>query len=172
MPNLLRLSCFPEFSQLRSVPKSSRAPSLNSNYLRPSQGRAEPGFLEVLSHSAWFGDLTQHSPPQVGRGNNEQTKMSEGRYSTVRPVGREHFPETPKGFIAIRIIQLILAVAALGVDAYVLSNVLFDGVELTMFVVSRIWKYLDTCSQRQASLVPPRPCLYTGSPLNRCIKPP
>lgn len=62
--------------------------------------------------------------------------MSEGRYSTIRPEGREHFPKTPKGFIAIRIVQLILAVAVLGLDAYVLSNVLFDGAELTIFVVS------------------------------------
>lgn len=65
---------------------------------------------------------------------------SDRRYSTVRAAGREHFPESPRGFIAIRIVQLILAVACLGTDAYVLSNVLFDGVELTMFVVSLLFR--------------------------------
>lgn len=62
--------------------------------------------------------------------------MSDPRYSPARELGREHFPRTPKGFIAIRIVQLILAVTTLGLDAYVLSIVLYDGAELTIFVVS------------------------------------
>lgn len=83
---------------------------------------------------------------------------SDRRYSTVRAAGREHFPESPRGFIAIRIVQLILAVACLGTDAYVLSNVLFDGVELTMFVVSllfrrRSWSNLFFLKKKEREMV-------------------
>ncbi|KAK5658735.1 hypothetical protein OQA88_1544 [Cercophora sp. LCS_1] len=39
-------------------------------------------------------------------------------YSAQRPRGREHIPLFPKGWIAIRIVQLVLAVLVLGLSAY------------------------------------------------------
>ncbi|KAK0656556.1 hypothetical protein B0T16DRAFT_452112 [Cercophora newfieldiana] len=40
------------------------------------------------------------------------------KYSAVRPAGREHVPIYPKGFIALRIVQLVLAVLILALAAY------------------------------------------------------
>lgn len=53
-----------------------------------------------------------------------------------RAPGREHFPLYPQNFIAIRIVQLVLAVIILGLDAYGLSLLSFTGDELNMFTVS------------------------------------
>lgn len=36
----------------------------------------------------------------------------------ARPLGREHIPAYPKGFIAIRIVQLVLALIVLGLAGY------------------------------------------------------
>lgn len=58
-----------------------------------------------------------------------------GNSSIVRPAGREHIPLYPKGFIAIRIVQLVIAVIILGLDAYVLSEILTTGAELSIFTV-------------------------------------
>lgn len=44
--------------------------------------------------------------------------MSAPQYSTRRLTGREHFPEFPKGFIAIRIVQLVLSVVILGLCGF------------------------------------------------------
>lgn len=44
--------------------------------------------------------------------------MSAPQYSTRRLAGREHFPEFPKGFIAIRIVQLVLSVVILGLCGF------------------------------------------------------
>lgn len=41
--------------------------------------------------------------------------------STSRPYGREHIPAYPQGLIAPRLVQLILSVAVLGLDAYTIS---------------------------------------------------
>lgn len=58
-------------------------------------------------------------------------------YSTARPAGREHWPVYPKSFIAIRIVQLVLAVIILALDAYTLTAVTTIGTELSIFTVSR-----------------------------------
>jgi hypothetical protein len=44
--------------------------------------------------------------------------MEDPRYSAVRAPGREHIPLYPQGFIAIRIIQMILAVIILGLSSF------------------------------------------------------
>lgn len=58
-----------------------------------------------------------------------------GNNSTVWPAGREHVPVYPKGFIAIRIVQLVIAVVILGLDAYTVSQILSSGDELIIFTV-------------------------------------
>lgn len=63
--------------------------------------------------------------------------MFENSRSTERAAGREHIPIYPKGFIAIRIIQLVIAVIILGLIAYSLSLIIFDGNSLNIFTVSR-----------------------------------
>lgn len=60
-----------------------------------------------------------------------------GNYSTGRPAGREHVPVYPKGFIAIRIVQLVVAIIVLGLDAYTLSVIETSGNELNIFTVSK-----------------------------------
>lgn len=57
-------------------------------------------------------------------------------YSAVRPAGREHFPSYPKGFIAIRIVQLVIAVIILGIDAFTLSRFAWRANGLNAFTVS------------------------------------
>ncbi len=41
----------------------------------------------------------------------------------------------PKGFIALRILQLVTAIAILGLAGYGIHYVSFDGIDLTMFTV-------------------------------------
>jgi len=53
--------------------------------------------------------------------------------NTVRPPGREHTLGLPRALIAIRIIQLVLAVLILGLDAYGLYVLAFSGAALNMF---------------------------------------
>lgn len=59
--------------------------------------------------------------------------MFENSRSTERAAGREHIPIYPKGFIAIRTIQLVIAVIILGLIAYSLSLIIFDGNSLNIF---------------------------------------
>ncbi|PSR87419.1 hypothetical protein BD289DRAFT_432355 [Coniella lustricola] len=59
------------------------------------------------------------------------------KYSSNRPYGREHIPDHPKGFIALRIVQLILSVVVLGLDAYTLSLLSFDANQLNIFTA--VW---------------------------------
>ena len=58
------------------------------------------------------------------------------KYSAVRLPGREHIPVYPKGFIAVRILQLIFSVIVLGLGAYGLSWAVFDGDIFIVVVVS------------------------------------
>ncbi len=56
-------------------------------------------------------------------------------------VGRHHILALPKGFIALRILQLVTALVILGLAAYGIHFVSFDGVDLTMFTVpTSIWE--------------------------------
>lgn len=57
------------------------------------------------------------------------------KYSNERTAGREHFPLYPKGFVAIRIVQLVLAIIVLGLSAYGVSLLVFAGDCLTLFTV-------------------------------------
>lgn len=50
-----------------------------------------------------------------------------GNQSISRPYGREYIPAYPQSFIALRIVQLILSVAVLGLDAYTISLYSFDA---------------------------------------------
>ncbi len=66
-----------------------------------------------------------------------------GVYSSQRAPGREHIPVYPKGFIAVRIIQLVLSLVVIGLSAfglaYVSSDYLiagFPGADLNIFAVS------------------------------------
>lgn len=73
--------------------------------------------------------------------------MNNSKYSAYRPAGREHIPIYPKGFIALRIVQLVLALIILGLCAYSLTSELsFSGGALSVFTVS-------SPSQRQFSTV-------------------
>ena len=56
-------------------------------------------------------------------------------YSNQRAPGREHIPVFPKGFIAIRIIQLVLSLVVIGLSAFGLSILSFDGAALNIFTV-------------------------------------
>lgn len=71
-----------------------------------------------------------------------------GNYSTGQPAGREHFPVYPKGFIAIRIVQLVVAVIILALDAYTLTEILTTGNELNIFTVGSLLHILS-CAATQ-----------------------
>ncbi|KAK9779664.1 hypothetical protein SCAR479_03271 [Seiridium cardinale] len=55
------------------------------------------------------------------------------KYSNQRSPGREHFPLYPKGFIGIRILQLVLAVVVLGLSAFGVAVLVFSGDCLILF---------------------------------------
>ncbi|KAI2620505.1 hypothetical protein GGR54DRAFT_102670 [Hypoxylon sp. NC1633] len=55
------------------------------------------------------------------------------KYSNQRVAGKEHIPIYPKGFVAVRIIQLILAIIILGLSAYGIVYLIFAGDALTLF---------------------------------------
>ncbi|KAL2755085.1 hypothetical protein ACRALDRAFT_1077204 [Sodiomyces alcalophilus JCM 7366] len=54
--------------------------------------------------------------------------------SAERLPGQEHIPIYPRGFIALRVIQLVLAVVALGLSAFIVHYVPFDAAALMLFV--------------------------------------
>lgn len=62
--------------------------------------------------------------------------MGNRKYPSHRPAGREHIPHYPKGFIALRFVQLILAVVIIGLCAYSLILVTGAGIALSLFTVS------------------------------------
>ncbi|OTB02663.1 hypothetical protein M426DRAFT_192493 [Hypoxylon sp. CI-4A] len=55
------------------------------------------------------------------------------KYSRERAPGREHIPIYPKGFVAIRILQLIIAIICLGLSAFGIAYVVFAGDGLMLF---------------------------------------
>lgn len=57
------------------------------------------------------------------------------KYSNQRGPGREHFPLYPNNFIAIRIVQLVLALIILGLSGYGVTYFAFAGDSLTLFSV-------------------------------------
>ena len=64
--------------------------------------------------------------------------MNSSKYPSHRPTGREHIPNYPKGFIALRFVQLILAVVVLGLCAYSLIGYRAAGIALSLFTVSSL----------------------------------
>ncbi|KAI1182143.1 hypothetical protein F5B17DRAFT_213348 [Nemania serpens] len=54
-------------------------------------------------------------------------------YITERPAGREHIPLYPKGFVAVRIIQLVLGIICLGLTAYIVAILPIVGGVLMLF---------------------------------------
>lgn len=57
------------------------------------------------------------------------------KYSPIRPMGREHIPIYPKGFIALRITQLVLALITLGLCAFGAHLLPLTGAALMLFTV-------------------------------------
>ncbi|KAI1445885.1 hypothetical protein F5Y02DRAFT_417494 [Annulohypoxylon stygium] len=55
------------------------------------------------------------------------------KYSNQRAPGREHIPLYPKGFVAIRIIQLIFSIVCLGLSAFGIAYLVFAGDALLLF---------------------------------------
>ncbi|KAL2134961.1 hypothetical protein VTI74DRAFT_10282 [Chaetomium olivicolor] len=53
--------------------------------------------------------------------------MSSPQHSTARPAGREHIPLYPRGWIAIRITQLVLSLLVMAMSAYNVYYVAYDG---------------------------------------------
>ncbi|KAI1768130.1 hypothetical protein GGR53DRAFT_13780 [Hypoxylon sp. FL1150] len=55
------------------------------------------------------------------------------KYSRERVPRRKHIPVYPRGFIAVRIIQLIIAIICLGLSAFGIAYIVFAGDALTLF---------------------------------------
>ncbi|KAI2618952.1 hypothetical protein GGS26DRAFT_573662 [Hypomontagnella submonticulosa] len=55
------------------------------------------------------------------------------KYSNQRVAGKEHIPLYPKGFVAIRILQLIIAIICLGLSGFGIAYFVFAGDGLTLF---------------------------------------
>lgn len=58
------------------------------------------------------------------------------KYSNQRPAGREHIPLYPRGFVIVRILQLIFAIICLGLSGFGIVFLVFAGDALTLFTVS------------------------------------
>ncbi|RYO95171.1 hypothetical protein DL766_004200 [Monosporascus sp. MC13-8B] len=59
----------------------------------------------------------------------EQPKI----YSNQRPAGKEHIPLYPRGFVALRIVQLVVGLVCLGLCAYGVTVLAFSGDSLMLF---------------------------------------
>lgn len=61
-------------------------------------------------------------------------------------MARDHILTLPKGFIALRILQLITAIVVLGLAAYGIQYLSFDGDDLSLFTVRpsqmSLWLFL------------------------------
>ncbi|KAL2021435.1 hypothetical protein VTK56DRAFT_7188 [Thermocarpiscus australiensis] len=53
--------------------------------------------------------------------------MNSTKYSTARAPGHEHIPIYPRGFIAVRIVQLVLAIIIMGLSAFSIYILPYDG---------------------------------------------
>lgn len=56
-------------------------------------------------------------------------------YISERAAGREHIPIYPNGFVAVRIIQLVLGIICLGLTAYTVAVAPLIGAILMLFTV-------------------------------------
>ncbi|KAI1251308.1 hypothetical protein MGN70_005874 [Eutypa lata] len=55
------------------------------------------------------------------------------KYSSQRPAGREHIPLYPRGFVIVRILQLIFGLICLALSGYGIAYLVFAGDALTLF---------------------------------------
>lgn len=55
--------------------------------------------------------------------------------SAQRAPGREHIPEYPRGFIVLRVLQLVITIIVLGITAYTMAVVAFVSNSLMTFTV-------------------------------------
>ena len=62
-------------------------------------------------------------------------EMSSPKFSAVRAPGREHIPLYPKNWIAMRIVQLVLAVIIMALGAYGIAMIPTSGDILIVVVV-------------------------------------
>ncbi|KAH6845284.1 hypothetical protein B0I37DRAFT_181039 [Chaetomium sp. MPI-CAGE-AT-0009] len=60
--------------------------------------------------------------------------MNNPQHPVSRPLGREHIPIYPRGFIAIRIVQLVLALIILGLAGFGVTYLSFDGNQFILAV--------------------------------------
>ncbi|RYP23822.1 hypothetical protein DL765_000899 [Monosporascus sp. GIB2] len=54
-------------------------------------------------------------------------------YSNQRPAGKEHIPLYPRGFVALRIVQLIIGLVCLGLCGFGVAVLAFSGDSLMLF---------------------------------------
>lgn len=76
------------------------------------------------------------------------------KYSSQRPAGREHIPLYPRGFVIVRILQLIFGLICLALSGYGIAYLVFAGDALTLFTVSDLvlpYPTLSYYTPRQAS---------------------
>ncbi|KAI1804270.1 hypothetical protein F4811DRAFT_561978 [Daldinia bambusicola] len=60
-------------------------------------------------------------------------EQTSAKYSNQRVPGKEHIPLYPKGFVTIRIIQLVISIICLGLSAFGVAYLVFAGDALTLF---------------------------------------
>lgn len=56
---------------------------------------------------------------------------------TPRPAGMEHIPRYPRGFLVLRVLQLIGSFICLGLSAYGIAVLVLPGNGLMLFTVSK-----------------------------------
>jgi hypothetical protein len=82
--------------------------------------------------------------------------MNSNKYRADRMPGKEHIPVYPKGFIALRIVQLIISVIIIGLMGYTIALGAFSGNCLMIFTVR--WPFIHSCTTRSHWLTcTPRP---------------
>ncbi|KAK0729612.1 hypothetical protein B0H67DRAFT_559211 [Lasiosphaeris hirsuta] len=92
---------------------------------------SHPFFSAAFSFPARFHALLLATPRLSRRLNIMNTHQG---YSAVRAPGHEHIPLYPRGFIALRIVQLVFAVLLLALAAYGVSGVLLSSIIFTLVV--------------------------------------
>lgn len=75
------------------------------------------------------------------------------KYSNQRAPGREHIPLYPKGFVAIRIIQLIFSIVCLGLSAFGIAYLVFAGDALLLFTVCDSYPLVNHLTRMRTMLI-------------------
>jgi hypothetical protein len=83
--------------------------------------------------------------------------MNYQQHPAARAPGHEHIPIYPRGFIAIRIVQLVLAILILALAAYSVALLAYDGNSFILAVVrAHPLSHLFSCV-RHSLTTPTRP---------------